>query len=53
MKKIKDTLDLIKEVLPQDLLGRDGSMHHLCLNSDIYGAVINSDTGKSLPARKL
>lgn len=50
MKKIKDTLDLIKEVLPQDLLGRDGTMHHLCLNSDIYGAVINSDIGKSLPA---
>lgn len=29
MKKIKDTLDLIKEVLPRDLLRRDGTVHHL------------------------
>lgn len=52
MKKIEDTLDLIKEVLPQDLLGRGGTMHHLCLSSNTNRSVINSDIGKSLPARR-
>lgn len=51
-KKILDTLDLIKEVLPQDLLGRGGTVHHLCLNSDIEGTVINGHIGKPLLSRR-
>lgn len=37
MKRIKDSLKLIKEVLPQDLLGRDGTMDHLCFNITYMG----------------
>lgn len=51
MKKTEDTLGLIKEVLPQDLLGRGGTMHHLCLSCNTKGSVINSDIRKSLPVR--
>lgn len=41
-----DDLELIEEVLPQDLFGKDGTMQQLCLSSDIHRAFIKSDMGK-------